>query len=120
MRNRKEREHYIDDPLNWEVKEATNFTRTLQLTYKGSSWIKVQHYELSQYFDFTSGKHHRMTRWMDRGMYVLNDLFGCLDGSATSRTSIVNEMTALDKQYPDRKGALPATIDIDRGGKQDG
>jgi len=114
VKNKKEREQYVDNPENWIVKEQTHFTRTLTLDYKGDQWIKVEHKEWSGYYDMTISKYVHCVKWMERGKYVLNDLHECL--VPISRTEIVGQMAVLDKQYPDQASApaIPDTIEYER------
>lgn len=114
MKNKKEREQFVDNPENWVVKEQTAFTRTLTLDYKGDQWIKVEHKEWSGYYDMTLSKYVHCVKWIEHGKYIKDDLHECL--VPISRTEIVGQMTVLDKQYPDRASApaIPDTIEYER------
>ena len=117
MRNKKERESFVDSIENWEVKEETIFTRTMQLEYKGERWIKVQIREWSSYYDYDFRKMCHAARWTDKGHFTIAELYECLE--PITRTDIIAKMTALDKKYPDRASvpAIPQTMEIERKGK---
>lgn len=117
MKNKKERETFFDTIENWETKEQTAFTRTMQLEYKGERWIKIQTREWSSYYDHDFHKICHEARWIDKGHYIINELFECLE--PITRTDIIAKMTAIDKERPDRASApaIPQTMEIERKGK---
>lgn len=117
MRNKKERELFVDNSGNWIMKEQTTFTQTMQLEYKGERWIKVQHCEWSSYYDHDFHKMCHAVKWMNKGFYKINELYECLE--PITRTDIIAKITALDKKYPDRASApaIPQTMEIERRGK---
>lgn len=114
MKNKKERELFVRNLLNWETKESTVFTRTLQLEYKGAVWIKIQHREWSTYYDHDFRKICHKAEWIDKGFYTINELYECLE--PTTCTDMVQKISAMDKEKPDRAGApaIPATLEIER------
>jgi len=118
MKSKKERDAFVKNPANWEIKESTNFTRTLQLTYMGTSWIKIQHREWSAKYDHTLHKLIHEARWEDKGYYTINDLFACLN--PTAKTTIIEEISALDNPKHKSDGpAIPSIIEIDRRKKHE-
>lgn len=114
MRNRKERQAYVDNENNWQIIDSMQFAVLKRLMYKGDSWLKIQHLVQDERFDYKERTRRIKTELDDKGIYIVSE-----DGTAlnwTTKTQIVDRMTELDQQIPDRTGGgpLPKTLDIRR------
>lgn len=119
MKNKKQRQEFIRNDQNWEVIDTMQFAVLKRLTYKGDSWLKIQHLIEGRRYSFEDHDYHFATQLDDMGIYILNE-----DGTAlvrSSETAIVDRISELDKQFPDRTGGgpLPKTLDIDRKGERE-
>ena len=115
MKNNEERKAFVKDDANWKLYVVTDFTTTEKLTYKGESWYRVMIVEWDQRFDYNE---HRFVRCVNKVQAPFNTYYKINEEHNAfvrySYTDVVKEIQNLDRQYPDRKGALPATIEMDR------
>lgn len=101
MRNKKERMEFVENEKNWHVIDSMQFAVLKRLTYKGESWLKIQHLIEAERFDYTERTRRTRTAYEDKGLYIVSE-----SGNAvcwTTKTEIVDRMGALDRAEKEEK-----------------
>lgn len=69
MKNKKERDEFIDNPANWQIVEVTPHARVSRITYKKEHRYKLEVYETIPGWDFDNHERTFTPKWVVRHYY---------------------------------------------------
>lgn len=98
MKNKKERDAFIDNPANWQIVEVTPHARISRITYKKEHRYKLETYETTSSYDFDNHKLVVLPEWITKCYYKEPEQ-GYISGFIQqSLTEIRNWVQDLDRK----------------------
>ena len=120
MKNQKERATFLANDCNWTTTFEDALIRVQKISYKGEDRFRVQVYQWNSTFFYDTRKQGHKAEYTTKGFYKLNEIYHALE--VQSLTEMRAWLDDLDRRYPDKasQGALPKTLDMQKGGKRHG